>query len=63
MTSAPQIRGRRSSKPAISKDRDVTANNLSFAVIPGSRCIANRKFTNALCETCTPFGWPVDPDV
>src|SRR6267143_2625403 len=53
---APQINGRKSSRPEISKDNVVTERRMSDAVNPGSRRIELRKFDNARCSICTPLG-------
>ncbi len=47
----------------MSNESVVTATMPSFAVSPGSRAIDRRKFTTAPCETATPFGRPVEPEV
>src|ERR1700752_4655500 len=62
-TLPPLINGKYSSNPATSNDSVVTANSVSLASKPGSRCIDRRKFTRATCSIATPFGFPVDPDV
>src|SRR5207244_9227367 len=54
-TLAPQINGRKSSKPEISNDNVVTERRMSDAVIPGSRRIELRKFVNPRCSICTPL--------
>ncbi len=62
-TRAPVIRGRNSSRPAMSNDRVVTASNVSPAFSPGSRCIDRRKLTSARFGMRTPLGLPVEPEV
>src|SRR5262249_47681438 len=62
-TLAPTVSGRYSSRPAMSKEIDVTANSTSSCDRPGSRAIDVRKLTTAECVTSTPFGNPVEPDV
>ena len=48
---------------AMSKQIVVTAAMVSSAVKPGVTRMAHRKLVSAPCEICTPFGWPVEPEV
>ena len=47
----------------MSNDKVVTASSVSSLVKPGSLRMELRKLTTARCESCTPFGLPVEPDV
>ena len=47
----------------MSKQIVVTAAIVSQVVKPGAWRMAQRKLVSAPCEICTPFGWPVDPEV
>src|SRR5579862_8639584 len=60
---APDVKGRKSSRPAISKDSVVTASSTSVGRIPGSRRMELKKLTTARCWIWTPLGRPVDPEV
>ena len=55
-TRAPQINGRKNSRPEMSNDNVVTERKMSSAVNPGSRRIEQRKFVSARCSICTPLG-------
>jgi hypothetical protein len=62
-TRAPTLSGSHSSRPAMSNEIVVTATSVSPAATPGVRCIDPMKLASARCETPTPFGVPVEPDV
>ena len=62
-TLPPVIKGRKSSKAAMSNETVVTARSTSCSLNPGSFCIERRKFTTDRCSIITPFGLPVEPEV
>ena len=47
----------------MSNDIVVTAASFDEPSSPGRRLIPSRKFTTDPCDTLTPFGLPVDPEV
>src|SRR5256884_4519624 len=55
-TLAPQINGRKSSKPEISNDSVVTGRRMADTVIPGSRRGEQRNVVNARISIFAPFG-------
>ena len=59
----PASNGRKSSKPAMSNDKVVTASSASVAVKPMRWRMSSRKFSKARCSTITPLGLPVEPEV
>jgi hypothetical protein len=60
---APRVSGSHSSRPAMSKDRLVTASRRSARVSPGWRAMASRKLITARWGMATAFGRPVEPEV
>ncbi len=53
----------RNEATAMSKEIVVTAASFAPLASPGRSCIACRKFTTQPCDTFTPFGLPVEPEV
>ncbi|NCL73150.1 hypothetical protein AIIKEEIJ_00585 [Rhodococcus sp. YH1] len=60
---APTCNGQKNSHTDTSNVNGVFCNTTSSAVSPYRPCIHTRRLTIAACETPTPFGRPVDPDV
>ena len=60
---APESKGNHSSSPAMSKESVVTAARVSASVSPGFAFMLHSRLSRARCETATPFGLPVEPEV
>ncbi len=62
-TVAPVIRGRKSSRPEMSKDTEVSASQVSAGRVPRSSRTECSRLVRARCSIWTPLGRPVEPEV
>ncbi len=62
-TDAPTVSGSSISAMEMSKDRAVAATIVSPATSPGVDASPARRSSRDVCETMTPFGRPVEPEV
>ncbi len=62
-TCPPLTRGRKSSSPEMSNDRDVRASQRWPGPEPSSSFIDSSRLTRARCSMATPLGRPVEPEV
>ncbi len=62
-TRPPTISGSKISATAISNESVVTASIVSVALSDGRDAIELSRLTTDRCDTSTPFGWAVEPDV
>ncbi len=62
-TAAPTVSGQNSSHTDTSKLNGVLCTTRSPGSSGSARCIHRSRLAIARCDTATPFGRPVDPDV